>query len=210
MEAQADYAKLSFSVQGYGSSLRSAIEKAKERIATISEDLLAVGLKKEQLNTSKFYSGENVGGKAFLSNKKDYRTSLTMYLSMKDLTLLEPVLVLLSEQKVEKISDIRFLLKDDEQYKRQARLLAIQKARRKAGEFADELKIQLGPATMVEELPLVDMQPEHQYQFREQVLRSLPNHSYLQSGAVMLERGSYFSDTIKVTAQVKVVFKIKN
>jgi len=92
VKAPADQAELYFSVTGFGSTLRQAVERAREKVMAISQDLLAIGLVKKNLRTSRFYSGENAGGKAFLSSKKDYQAVIAVLVTIDNLDLLEPVL----------------------------------------------------------------------------------------------------------------------
>ena len=206
VSAPADHAKVSFTVSGYGPSLRGAVEKAKKQIEDISAKLVELGLKKENLNTSYFYSGEYQGGKPFLSNKKDYCANITMYVSVNNLSLLESVLFLLSESNVDTISKVQFSLKDDIGFKQKARQLAVQKAQSKAIEFAQQLKISVGKATLIEEIPQITTYPEHSFAVQEYL--SNASLSMLKSESAVREGTGYFTDTVQVYSAVKVVFKI--
>jgi uncharacterized protein YggE len=208
VSAPADRAKISFTVTGYGPTLRSAVDKAKKKIADISSKIVKTGLKKKNLNTSHFYTGENPGSRAFLSNKKDYRARITMYVSVDDLSLLESVIFLLSESEVDDISNVYFSLKDNGSFKQKARQLAVQKAKRKAEEFAKELNIVVGRATVVEEIPQTGLQREP-YIGHQQLGSNVSYQQFLQSEFAARESTGYFIDTIQVYSAVKVVFKIK-
>ncbi len=65
----ADQAHISFTVEEFGSSLRQAVEKCQNKVAAISKELFAGGLKEDKLRTSIFHCGVNYGKKAFLSKK---------------------------------------------------------------------------------------------------------------------------------------------
>lgn len=73
IKAPADQASFSFSVAGYGETLRKAVGNANKKISDISKKLFTIGVKEKNLNTSRFYSGENEDGKAFLSSSKDFK-----------------------------------------------------------------------------------------------------------------------------------------
>ncbi len=208
VSAPADRAKISFTVTGYGPSLRGAVDKAKEKIADISSKLVETGLKKKNLNTSYFFTGENPDSRAFLSNKKDYRARITMYVSVDDLSLLESVLFLLSESEVDDISNVLFSLKDNGSFKQKARQLAVQEAKKKAEEFAKELNIALGRAAVVEEIPQAGLQREP-YIRQQQLASNVSYQQFLQSEFDAQDGTGYLTDTIQVHSAVKVVFKIK-
>ncbi len=210
VNAPADHAKISFSISGFGSSLRGAVDKAKEKIASVSKKIVEIGLKKKDLNTSYFYSGENHGGKPFMSDKEDYRADITMYISVEDLRLLESVLFLLSENNVDNISKVHFSIKDDSSYKQKARKLAVQKAKVKAEEYAKELNIQVGRATLVHEVPQAKREHDQYYQYRMREMASnVSYNSFLRGESDPQDVGGHFTDTIQVLSAVKVVFKIK-
>ncbi len=207
VSAPADRAKISFTVTGYGSTLRSAVDKSKEKIADISSKLVEKGLKKKDLNTSYFFSGEYLGSKPFLSNKKDYQARITMYISVDDLSLLESALFLLSESEVDDISKVLFSLKDDGGFKQKARQLAVQEAKKKAEEFAKELNIVVGRAAVIEEIPQAGLQRDSFIQ-RQQLASNVSYQSFGQSEFAAQESTGYLTETIQVHSAVKVVFKI--
>ena len=207
VSAPADRAKISFTVSGYGPSLRAAVDKAKEKIEGISSKLVETGLKKNDLNTSYFYSGENPGNKPFLSSKKDYCARITMYIKVDELNLLESVLFLLSESDVDNISKVFFSLKDDAIFKQKARRLAVQQAKKKAEEFAEELNIAVGRAIVVQEIPQSKSQSGPY--LAQQLAPNVINQQFLQKGYADEESAGYFTDTIQVYSAVQVVFEIK-
>jgi uncharacterized protein YggE len=204
--ASADQADLTFSVTGYGSTLRAAVDDAKEKTKAVSKELFAVGLKETDLKTSRFHSSENYGTKAFLSNKKDYKAAITTQVTITDLDLLESVIFLLSEKEVDTLSDIRFSVKEDESFKQKARRLSVAKAKQKAVELAEPLDLSVGAVATIEEIPQPDIQVRSSLNLYE-----LQKTSYLLSANATMaqERAGFFTGTIQITAVVKVVFKIQ-
>lgn len=148
----ADRAVFSFSVTGYGSNLRTAVEKAKNKIKDITGKLINLGLKEENLAISNFYSSENFEGKAFLSSSKDFKTSISVTVTINDLKLLEESILILSESSIENITNITFKLKNFESAKEKARLQAIEDARYKATQIAEKLNVKLGTIRNCEEI----------------------------------------------------------
>jgi len=209
VKAPADQAELYFSVTGFGSTLRQAVERARVKVAAISQDLLAIGLLKKNLRTSRFYSGENTGGKAFLSSKKDYQAVITVLVSIDNLDLLEPVLFALSESDLETLSDISFSLSDEDTYRKKARELAIAKAKDKASQMAGLMDVSLGRVIQIEEA----LPPGSPPQLFIRGGRHSPvnvstyfNNEYggIGSGGA----AGFYAGTIAISAQVGVIFEI--
>ena len=143
MLVPADFASLSFSVSENGSSLREAVEKSKKKVSFITTSLFQLGVKKDNLSTSRFFSGENFGGKSFFSSKNDYKTEITTFIKVDSLEILEEIILTLSDHKPDNISDIFFELDNPETYKMQALENAIKKAKEKANILARVMEVKL-------------------------------------------------------------------
>jgi len=144
IDTVADRAYISYSVIGYGSSLRDAVKNAQLNNAAIAKKLMDKGIKKEWLETSNFYSGENGGDKPFLSSKKDYQASLTTLVKIDSLAILDEVVYLLSEQKVENMSGLTFELKKPDALNLVCRQKAITNAVSDAQALASAAGIKVG------------------------------------------------------------------
>ena len=112
IDTVADRAYISYTVTGYGSTLRDAVKNAQLNNAAIAAKIIEKGVKKQWLETSNFYSGENGGDKPFLSSKKDYQASLTTIVTIDSLAILDEVVYTLSAQTVENMSGLTFTLKN--------------------------------------------------------------------------------------------------
>ena len=142
--AKADRAVFSFTIEGTGSTLRMAVEDAKNSISSITDGLMQIGLTEKNFSTSRFYSGEKKGKKAFIFSKTGYETSITVTINIDNLSLLEETILYLSEANPDNLSGINFVLHDYEQIKMDALEKAITKAKQKADLIAKIMGAELG------------------------------------------------------------------
>jgi uncharacterized protein YggE len=144
IDTVADRAYISYSVTGYGSTLRDAVKNAQLNNAAIAAKIIEKGIKKEWLETSNFYSGENGGDKPFLSSKKDYQASLTTIVKIDNLAILDEVVYSLSAQSVENMSGLTFELKNMDSLNLVCRVKAIANAVAEAQALASAAGIKVG------------------------------------------------------------------
>ncbi len=109
----ADQASFTFSVKGVGHSLRQAVEDANIKVKTITNRLRRLGVVTDKISTSQFYSGENLGDKAFWTSKRDYKAVLVTQVTVDSLKIMDSILYTISEGELEGISNISFSLKDE-------------------------------------------------------------------------------------------------
>jgi uncharacterized protein YggE len=209
LKSKADQATFFFSVKGVGSTLRHAVEDADAKTRVITGKLVALGIGRQNMSTSEFYSGDNTGDMAFLSSSRDFKATLTTVIKLDSLELLQPALFLVSEQEVQSLSEITFALRSEVELRRRARIEAAQKAREKAEDLAKTLGVNLGPPISIEE--------EVNQSFTPFVRggRAFPSpfnsSTNLSEGVVIDATGGsgFFAQTISVSSQVRVVFQIK-
>lgn len=208
--AKADRANIVFHLKGVGSSLNRAFDDAKQQMSIISTKLENIGLSKRDISTSFFQSRENFGDKAFLSSKKDYCAIMTVTVTTDSLELLEPVVVILSESRVESISSISFDLINYLDLRKRGLKEAVLKAKEKADLVSKELDLVCGDVLSVEEIK--GPEPES---------RSLTFNRYPSPFNVPLftqegpsyERGdesSIYSQEISFFSEVRIIFEIVN
>jgi uncharacterized protein YggE len=217
----ADQASFYFTIKGVGETLRKAVEDAENKTNSLSEKIIQLGIKKSNISTSDFLSGENYGDKAFLSSSRDYQATIVTMIKTDSLDLLRPLLFMISEAEVENISTISFSLKDELGLRRRARIEAGLKAKEKAEDITNALGIKLGSALSIEEI-----QPTQTYTDRNQNIfwrggQNYPNpfnpgvynvlpEANLKSSMVDETRGSgFFAKTVSITSQVKIIFSIE-
>jgi len=211
LKEPADQASFSFSVKGVGSSLRLAVDDANKRVKTVTGKLIRLGVRENDISTSHFYTGENLGDKAFLSSSRDYQATLTTVVTVDSLSLLDSVMYATSESEVKAVSDISFSLRDESASRKQARIEAAIKAREKAQDFATALGVTLGPVISIEEA-------EPTRVLNQQTVRNYPNpfnppttvlSEKLEPSSIDETRGTgIFAQTIVVTSQVRAIFSI--
>jgi len=209
--AKADRATITFNLKGTGSSLKSAFNDAKIQMNKISTALNNVGISEKDISTSFFQSSENYGDKAFLSSKKDYRAIMTVTITTDSLELLEPMVVILSENKVENISNISFDLIDFFNLKKKGLEKAISKAKEKADLICKEFGIKYSKILSIEEIK----SPEPENPFKNyQEYPYLPFNAPLLMSERSLYKGkefsSIYSQEISFYSEVKVMFEINN
>jgi len=210
----ANQASFTFSVKGVGSSLRLAVEKANEKVKTVTAKLIEIGVPNENISTSQFYSGENYADKAFLSSSRDYQARLTTLVKVDSIPLLESALYTVSENEVENVSNINFSLRDEFDVRRRARVEAALKAKEKAEDIVRALGASLGRLVSVEEIDPTRVIAPHTGSFYPSPFN--PPTPYLRSevmaqGALVdASRGTgFFAQTIVVTSQLRAIFEIK-
>lgn len=205
--APADRATISFDLAGTGSSLEKAFASVHAKTDSIVTQLKQIGLDESNLHTSFFRSEENEGGKAFLSSKRDYKVSQEASVTTDKLELLEQIVVILSRNKVESISNISFELTNVEQFKLKALEDAVTKAKQKAESMCAILGVRTGRVKEITE-----------WNTGEIFIRGgrAGEASYNTIGEVMSQvagsgqSASLFGQEFSVEAQVNVVFEIDN
>jgi len=212
LKEKADIALISFSIKGVGESLRMAVEDADTLTRQLSEKLILLGIESKNISTSEFYSGENYGDKAFLSDSRDFRAVITTLIKVDSLEILRPVIFAISEEGVESMSNISFSLKDELAFRRKARQEAGLKALEKAKDITKSLGVKLGRVLYIEEV-----QPTKTFVQQDNYLRgSYPNPfnpttQIFKRGGVVVDASigsGFFAQTVSITSQVKVTFEI--
>jgi uncharacterized protein YggE len=215
----ADQASFYFTIKGVGETLRLAVEDAENKTKNLSEKIIQLGIKKKNLSTSDFLSGENYGDKAFLSSSRDYQATITTMIKTDSLDLLRPLLFMISEAEVENISTISFSLKDELGLRRRARVEAGLKAKEKAEDITSALGVKLGKVLTIEEIQSTQTYTNQNLRMRGGY--NYPNpfnpgtYNVLQEGnlnptTVDETKGTgFFAKTVSITSQVKVIFAIE-
>jgi len=217
----ADQASFYFTVKGVGETLRNAVEDAENKTKNLTEKIYLLGIKKSNLSTSDFISGENYGDKAFLSSSRDFQAIIITMIKTDSLDLLRPLLFTISEAEVENISTISFSLKDELGLRRRARVEAGLKAKEKAEDITSALGVKLGKVLTIEEVQATQSYTDkNQYiymrgglnypnPFNPSMYNTLPEVN-LKSSTIDETKGSgFFAKTVSITSQVKVIFALE-
>jgi len=205
--APADRATVSFDLSGTGSSLEEAFASVHAKTDSIVTQLTEIGLDQTNLHTSFFRSGENEGGKAFLSSKRDYKVWQTASVTTDKLELLEQIVVILSRNNVEDISEVSFELTGVEEFKLKALCDATTKARQKAESMCDIVGVKLGKVKEITE-----RNPGQMF-FRGGRASEMTFNSVAVAGKLDIidkHEGGFFGQEFELEAEVKVVYNIDN
>ena len=213
----ADEASFYFTIKGVGESLREAVTDAEMKTKDITQKLSQLGIKRNNISTSDFVSGENYGDKAFLSSSRDYRAIIVTLIKTDSLDLLKPAIFSISESNVENISSITFSYKDELALRRRARIEAGLKAKEKAEDIGNSLGINIGKVLVVEEIqPTQTMMNQNQKYFLLRQANLNPfnpvTNNNLYSGETVIDESigsGFFAQTVSITSQVKVTFAIE-
>lgn len=209
--AKADRASVIFLIKGVGSSLKSAFDDARNQMRIISNELYGLGLSKKNISTSFFQSSENFGDKAFLSSKKDYRSIMTVTITTDSLSLLEPIVIILSESEVERIVDISFDLTNYSEMRKKGLEKAVFKAKEKAELISKEFDIKIGNILTIEESETQEPLSRSYHRFGNYPSPfNAPLYFSRQSTFSPGEDSSIYSEEISFFSEVKVVFEILN
>jgi len=199
-EIAADRASFYFEVNGFSNDLNSAIKTAREKVDLISKKLFQLGLNENNLTTSQFESSENLGDKAFLSSKRDFRAVIKVQVNIDSISILEPVINTVSLMNPDYISTLSYSLKNIESVKMRTIKDAVEKAKEKANSICESLKINIGIPLYIEEI-------QNNTNYPNPYNRVVS----LQSGVVNEETtqiSSIFIENIEIDAAVRVIFAI--
>lgn len=208
----ADEATFYFTIKGVGESLKKSVEEAEKKTKDVTDKLLNIGVKKSDIATSDFMSGENSDDKAFLSSSRDYKATIVTKIKTDNMSLLKPLLFTISESAVENISDISFSYKEEVGLRRRARIEAAQKAKEKADDLAAPLGIKVGKVIMVDELQTTLYNSKQMQSMRMGIAAQFNavGNGFSNDGSMDESKGTgFFAQTISVTSQVRVVFEIE-
>jgi uncharacterized protein YggE len=152
IERPANRAVISFAVKGFGPSIEEAVLATREKLNSVTTKLFAAGLTPENLVTSTLLSGDNFEGRAFLSSSRDFRTQLSVNVTIDSLGLIDNIIETLAGSQIEQLSNVNFVLKTDSTLKLEARRLATINAKEKAQLIASQLGVSIAGPIEIQEL----------------------------------------------------------
>ncbi|MEW6196764.1 MAG: SIMPL domain-containing protein [Bacteroidota bacterium] len=194
---ESDRASFDFSVLGYGSTLRDAVIDAKTKVSNATQVLFKYGIPKQNISTSTFESGENFGGKAFLSSSKDFKTLMTVFVIVDSLSKLEDIIISLSELGIESIANVNYSLTDLAKYKLQSKENAIEDAKNKAKQIADKFGVTLKKVIYIEESSFYQNYPNPF------------NPTTKIMSDIFSSTTSLYAKPVKISQKIKVVYALE-
>jgi len=204
LKIQTDIANFNFSVKGVGPSLEAAVNVAKDKVKKITNELRGIGLIDKNFSTSSFYSGENRGEKAFLSDNKDYKAEISVGVSLDSLNLLEPSIMVVGSNDPNYISDVSFSLKDNSGYNMKVWEAAGLNAKEKAENLAKEMKFTLGKVLFIEENGKSD--GSGVITFRGGSFMEVA--SYYEGSLGNKRSAAFYSPVMVIKSHVKVIYEL--
>ncbi len=206
---KADKAIFSFSTTAYGSSLREAVSRAKNKVAELSASLKTLGVDESCLSTASFTSGKNLNA-SFLTDKKDFSASLSTTVSLKDLAKLDEVILLLTDKKVENLSYISYTLDDFSPLRQRAREIALNRINEQRETIQRILGVQITDVLLIDEAPFEKLPWENVYYDK---YPSPINTVSLKGMENAIEpenfgKGGLFTPEITVQAMVRVLYRV--
>jgi uncharacterized protein YggE len=205
LNAKADRAVFSFTIEGTGPTLRVAVEEAKNRVSTITERLIQLGLTEKNLSTSHFHTDESIGRKAIVLSKKEYNTSITVTVNLDDFSLLEEAILIVSDAQPDEFSGVDFILHDIEELKMTAMEKALKKARQKADLIAEVMGVELEELISFTERTTIG----ESQRYRDGMSFMNSNLSIDTQGAGGGGGSVFFSPDRKIVSYVEAVIAIK-
>lgn len=125
----ANRASFSINFKGFGSTLEEAVKAANESAQEVSKIAKSFGIKGVEVST---FDSRESNNKLFLSGSKDYKSFITVNITVDSLILLEGLILKLSKMKDISISDITYSLKNPEEIKYLTLMKAVEAAKSKA------------------------------------------------------------------------------
>ena len=192
----ADQVKFTVPINVEGSSLVQTIDITRSKISDLVKVFQNFGINSEDIETPRFSNMRNYDA-SFFTSKKDFKTSLSVYVTIKNLNVLDSILIKLAEMKYEPY-DFSFSLKNEDTIKILAVEKAVEQAIAKAKAISKVSGISLGSIVYIEEL--LKKESEDYTLVAERTL-------HIRGGIVT---PTIYPQKIIHQASVKVVYNINN
>ncbi|HPT71691.1 MAG TPA: SIMPL domain-containing protein [Candidatus Cloacimonadota bacterium] len=210
---KADKAVFSFTVIGYGPSLRDAVTNAKTKVAEVTTALNGIGIPDDNFATGSFTSGKSLSG-AFLSDKKDYTAALVTTVSLKDMTKLDEAVLILTDKKVNDLSSISYVLADQASARQQAREIAFNRINQQRDSITRILGVNITDVQLIDEAPFEQLpwntwNTQYTYDKRNMYSNTVTNYIDNEDKDVQADKtGGFYTPEITVETQVRVIYRI--
>ena len=213
---KADKAVFSFTTTGFGPTLRAAVASAKDKTSALTAALAAIGIDPKSFSTASFASGRNKKS-YFLTDKKDYSATLHTTVSLRDLTMLDEAVLILTDNKAENLSGIDYSLDDPSVARQQAREIAFNRIVQQRDTIGRILGVAVTDVQLIDEAPFEDV-PWNSGQQYYPYLGGYPSpQNVVVRGGRANEaeftvedatQGGFYSPEVTVETQVRVIYRI--
>lgn len=157
--AKPDVAVVNIGYTTEGSNVEQVQSKANEVINKITSDLKAIGIGEKDIQTTNYNINPDYDYSSELQKITGYSINLNMQVKSRDLEKGSQVIDIATKNGANQIRGVSFEIDDIEKYRVEARKQAIEKAKIKAEEIADETGITLGKIINVYESPIESPPP---------------------------------------------------
>lgn len=210
---KADKAVFSFSTTGYGSSLRKAVTDAKSKVGELTKSLTAIGINNDSFSTGSFTSGKNLQS-SFLTSNKDYAATLNTSVTLRELNKLDDAILILTDKKVENLSNITYSLDDQSKARQQAREIAFNRICEQRDTIMRILGVKITDVLLIDEAPF-DQLPWNKEQFyggkgfdKSGLMNSVTEYDRSPSDVISGGSGGLYTPDITVETQVRVLYRV--
>jgi len=216
VDTLSNVAYLSYSVKGFGSKFKDAVAAATKKNEEIVGKLVSFGLSKKNIQSSSFYSGQNYSYKPLFSKSKDYQASLSVVVNIDSLKILDNLIIMISEQDIENMSNVTFSLTDLSRVQAIARDKAIDNAKQQASEISQKCNVKLGKLLSYSELDGSNQTSMDydlsQIRKRSEVVGYFDNPTpvYCFDNAEVQDRttASFSANRLKISKRIKAIYEI--
>jgi len=206
IEVEAEQATIVYGVLEKGASLEDAYQKLKSKIETTNSHLVKLSIKEQEIFVSNFSSGDNYWGNSALFKSDNYRASTNVTITNVAVSDVERVILILGANGIDKILNISYTLKSSDNYKIQARAMALSAAKQKAIDMAKTLDSRIGKPILIEEIPIAS---DHSNTAVAEMLKRNPFNttaSYMMDQTSV--KPSFYPQKIAIEQYVKVIFHL--
>ncbi len=141
--SQPDLAKMDLGVQVDGATVKAAQEQNTQKMNAITTALIALGVKKEDLQTSQYSIQPKIDWNSGKQTVLGYTVTQTLSVKVRDLDKAGDVLAKAGELGANQVGGISFTIDDPTSLKDDARIKAIADARKKAEVLAKQLGLDI-------------------------------------------------------------------
>lgn len=188
VKAEPNIIKANLGVQTQKQTVQEAMDVNQKLISRLYEKLTALGIAKKDIVTSQFYLNYYLD-----QDKKDvYAVSNNLEVKIRDLNKINEVLSISTEVGVNNIWGINFVSDNSEVLSKEARIAAVEDAKKKAEEYAKAAGMKVGKVMEISEIQSY-------------------NYGFETKAKTMSYAGDmvYSPSELSYTESVKVVFEIK-
>jgi uncharacterized protein YggE len=197
-----DIATFSLSVISEGKTVKDATEDNSLKMKKVIDSIKALDIKEEDIKTTNYNLNPRYNYDRNPATIEGYRLSQDIVVKVRDLDKVEDVIAEGTNNGANRMSNLQFLVDDEEEYLKEAREEAIAEAKEKAEEIEKTVGITLGKIIGYRELGGNNNYPPVMYE-RSYAMESMAGNK-LSGEDFSIESGSQ-----DIISQIELVYEIK-